>query len=87
MKADEAMISAPILFIHGLNGAPANWTGAADGLPQYLAAHGYDPELIRVFSYGYAESGGKRYYNGTGDMRQIAHRLDQADANNRELVG
>jgi pimeloyl-ACP methyl ester carboxylesterase len=80
------MIRLPILLIHGFNGAPSNWTGAADHFPQMLAAQGYDPELIRVFNYGYAESEGKRYYNSTGDLRQIAHRLDEANSNDPELI-
>lgn len=66
----------PILLIHGFNGAPSNWTGPSDRFPDYLAAHGYDPELIRVFSYGYDDYDGKRTYNNLGDIRQIAHRLD-----------
>ncbi len=70
------MKSVPILLIHGFNGAPSNWTGPSDRFPDYLAAHGYDPELIRVFSYGYDFYEGKRTYNNLGDIRQIAHRLD-----------
>jgi len=80
------MIHLPILFIHGFNGAPSNWTGAADQFPQYLVKHGFDPELMRVFNYGYVESEGKRYYNNTGDIRQIAHRLDEANSNDPELI-
>lgn len=80
------MIHLPILFIHGFNGAPSNWTGAPDQFPQFLAARGYDPELMHVFNYGYVESDGKRYYNNTGDIRQIAHRLDEANSNDPALI-
>ncbi len=73
------MISLPILLIHGFNGAPSNWTGPGDRFPDFLAAHGFDPELIRVFSFGYDEYQGKRIYNNLGDMRRIAHRLDDPD--------
>ena len=75
------MVHLPILLIHGFNGAPSNWTGPADQFPQFLAAHDYDPDLIRVFDYGYSSSGGKKYYDNTGDIRQIAHRLDEANSN------
>src|SRR5512138_1063764 len=71
------MIPQPILLIHGLNGSPSNWTGPDDRFPEFLAAHGYDPALIRVFNYGYEVYNGKRTYNNLGDIRQIAHRLDQ----------
>jgi pimeloyl-ACP methyl ester carboxylesterase len=70
------MKTVPILLIHGFNGAPSNWTGPSDRLPDFLAAHGFDPELIRVFSFGFDTYQGKRTYNNLGDMRQIAHRLD-----------
>ncbi len=78
------MIHQPILLIHGFNGAPSNWTGPADRFPEFLAAHGYDPTLIRVFSYGDEVYNGKRTYNNLGDIRQIAHRLDQADSDDPE---
>ncbi len=78
------MIEQPILLIHGFNGSPANWTGPDDRFPDYLAQHGYDPALIRVFSYGYDEYKGKRIYNNLGDIRQIAHRLDAADSTDAE---
>ncbi len=73
------MIPLPILLIHGFNGAPSNWTGPDDRFPDYLAAHGFDPALIRVFSFGYVQYNGKPTYNNLGDMRRIAHRLDDAD--------
>ncbi len=79
------MVHLPILLVHGFNGAPSNWTGSADHFPQLLAAQGYDPDLIRVFSYGYAVADGKRYYNSTGDIRQIAHRLDEGNSSDPEL--
>ncbi|MGB8645194.1 MAG: alpha/beta fold hydrolase [Anaerolineae bacterium] len=72
------MIEQPILLIHGFNGSPGNWTGPEDRFPEFLAQHGYDPALIRVFSYGYDNYKGKRIYNNLGDVRQIAHRLDLA---------
>jgi len=61
----------PILFIHGFNGDPGDWT---DGrFRRYLLEHGgLDPELVRVFRYGVAEDG---TYNNRGDLRQIASRL------------
>lgn len=71
------MNKTPILLIHGFNGAPSNWTGPSDRFPEYLAAHGFDPNLIRVFSYGYDIYNGKRTYNNLGDISQIAHRLDE----------
>ncbi len=74
------MIEQPILLVHGFNGSPANWTGPDDRFPDYLAQHGFDPALIRVFSYGYDDYQGKRLYNNLGDIRQIAHRLDLADS-------
>ncbi len=70
------MIHLPILLIHGFNGAPSNWTGPSDRFPDFLAAHGFDPDLIRVFSYGYDMFKGKRTYNNLGDIREIAHRMD-----------
>ena len=73
------MNPVPILLIHGFNGAPTNWTGPSDRFPEYLAEHGFDPELIRVFNYGYDEYDGRRRYNNLGDMRAIAHRLDITD--------
>lgn len=69
----------PILLIHGFNGSPHNWTGPADRFPDFLSAHGYDPALIRVFDYGYDENDPERRYNNLGDMRQIAHRLDEGN--------
>ncbi len=61
----------PILFIHGFNGDPGDWTDG--GFRQYLLAlGGLDPDLVRVFRYGVAEDG---TYNNRGDLRQIASRL------------
>lgn len=74
------MIALPILLIHGFNGQPANWTDAEDRFPEFLAEHGFDPELIRIFSYGFTETNGKPIYNATGDMRAIAHRLDEVES-------
>ncbi|HEX7588499.1 MAG TPA: alpha/beta fold hydrolase [Anaerolineae bacterium] len=79
------MIPSPILLIHGFNGAPSNWTDPNDRFPDYLAAQGYDPDLIRVFNYGWMEYAGKRYYNNLGDLREIAHRLDEGNSNDPEL--
>jgi pimeloyl-ACP methyl ester carboxylesterase len=61
----------PILFIHGFNGDPGDWTDG--GFRQYLLEHGgLDPDLVRLFRYGIAEDG---TYNNRGDLRQIASRL------------
>jgi pimeloyl-ACP methyl ester carboxylesterase len=79
------MIHLPILLIHGFNGAPSNWTGPTDRFPEYLAARGYDPDLIRVFNYGSMEYEGKRFYNNLGDLREIAHRLDEGNSDDPEL--
>lgn len=78
------MIRSPIMLIHGFNGAPSNWTGPEDRFPEYLVAHDFDPELIRIFSYGYDTYNGKRTYNNLGDMREIAHRLDDPDGQDAE---
>jgi pimeloyl-ACP methyl ester carboxylesterase len=70
----------PVLFIHGFNGDPEDWTGG--GFRQYLLAHGdLEPSLVRIFRYGVAPDG---TYNNRGDLRQIASRLagtgmDEAD--------
>jgi pimeloyl-ACP methyl ester carboxylesterase len=79
------MTPLPILLIHGFNGSPGNWTGPADRFPDFLAAHGYDPDLIRVFDYGYGEYRGKPFYNNLGDIREIAHRLDGGGSDDPEL--
>lgn len=61
----------PILFIHGFNGDPGDWTDG--GFRQYLVERGgLDPTLVRIFRYGVAEDG---TYNNRGDLRQIASRL------------
>lgn len=61
----------PILFLHGFNGDPGDWTDG--GFRQYLLEHGgLDPDLVRLFRYGIAEDG---TYNNRGDLRQIASRL------------
>src|SRR5690349_20043287 len=78
------MIDLPILLIHGFNGQPANWTDPQDRFPDFLAAHDYDPELIRLFSYGFVESANGPVYNATGDMRTIAHRLAENDSTDPE---
>lgn len=74
------MVALPILLIHGFNGQPANWTDPEDRFPEFLGEHGFDPELIRIFSYGFTETKGEPIYNATGDMRAIAHRLAEADS-------
>ena len=61
----------PILFVHGFNGDPGDWTDG--GFRDYLLAHGdLDPDLVRLFRYGVADDG---TYNNRGDLRQIASRL------------
>ncbi len=61
----------PILFVHGFNGDPGDWTDG--GFRQYLIRHGdLDPDLVRIFRYGIAADG---TYNNRGDLRQIASRL------------
>ena len=60
----------PILFIHGFNGDPGDWTDG--GFRQYLLDHGgLDPDLVRLFRYGVADDG---TYNNRGDLRPIAAR-------------
>jgi pimeloyl-ACP methyl ester carboxylesterase len=64
-------IPHPVLFIHGFDGTPADWTN--DGFPQFLVQQGgFDPDLIRLFHFGWDEEGD---YNNRGDIRQIASRL------------
>lgn len=82
----QTPIAMPIMLIHGFNGSPRNWTGPEDLFPEFLAAHGYDPSLIRVFNYGYDIYKGKRYYNNLGDIRQIAHRLDEDASSDPDLL-
>ena len=61
----------PILFIHGFNGDPGDWTDG--GFRQYLLDRGgLDPDLVRLFRYGVADDG---TYNNRGDLRPIAARL------------
>lgn len=79
------VIPLPILLIHGFNGSPGNWTAPADRFPEFLAAHGYDPDLIRVFSYGCRIFRGKPFYDNLGDIREIAHRLDEEASSDPEL--
>lgn len=74
------MIPLPILLIHGFNGQPANWTDPEDRFPDFLAAHGFDPALIRLFSYGFIQKDGKPIYNAVGDLRALAHRLDESES-------
>lgn len=70
----------PILFIHGFNGDPGDWTDG--GFRRYLLEHGgLDPELVRIFRYGVAEDG---TYNNRGDLRQIASRLAGAGLSEAE---
>jgi pimeloyl-ACP methyl ester carboxylesterase len=72
------MIPLPLLLIHGFNGQPANWTDTQDRIPDFFAEQGFDPALIRLFSYGYKQVSGTPVYNATGDIREIAHRLDES---------
>jgi pimeloyl-ACP methyl ester carboxylesterase len=72
----------PVLFIHGLNGDPGDWTDS--GFRQYLLAQGdLDPALVRLFRYGVAEDG---TYNNRGDLRPIAARLAGAGLDQTELL-
>jgi pimeloyl-ACP methyl ester carboxylesterase len=71
----------PILFIHGFNGDPGDWTDG--GFRQYLLAHGdLDPDLVRLFHSGNAPDG---TYNNRGDLRQIAARLGGAGLTEAEV--
>ncbi|MCX6031400.1 MAG: hypothetical protein NT169_19140 [Chloroflexi bacterium] len=71
----------PIIFIHGFNGDPGDWTDG--GFRQSLIEHGdLDPELVRLFRYGVAEDG---TYNNRGDARQIASRLAGVGVNEHDL--
>lgn len=74
------MHALPILLIHGFNGQPANWTDTSDRFPELLAGQGFERSLIRVFSYGFVEEAGQVVYDSTGDMRAIAHRLDESSS-------
>lgn len=70
----------PVMFIHGFNGDPGDWTDG--GFPQYLVERGgLDPDLVRVFRYGVAEDG---TYNNRGDLRRIASRLAGAGLSDAE---
>ena len=72
----------PILFIHGFNGDPGDWTDG--GFRQYLLEHGnLDPDLVRLFRYGVAEDG---TYNNRGDLRQIASRLAGVGLSDKERL-
>jgi pimeloyl-ACP methyl ester carboxylesterase len=71
----------PILLIHGFDGAPTDWTGDPVRMPEFLAQNGFDPALVRVFGWGYVQRGGERYYNNTGDLREVAARLARPDPN------
>ena len=72
----------PVMFIHGLNGDPGDWTDS--GFRQVLLAQGdLDPDLVRLFRYGVAEDG---TYNNRGDLRQIASRLAGARLDEKELL-
>ena len=72
----------PVMFIHGLNGDPGDWTDS--GFRQYLLAQGdLDPDLVRLFRYGVAEDG---TYNNRGDLRQIASRLAGAGLDEKNLL-
>jgi pimeloyl-ACP methyl ester carboxylesterase len=72
----------PILFIHGFNGDPGDWTDG--GFRQYLLDHGdLDPDLVRLFRYGVAEDG---TYNNRGDLRPIAARLAGVGLSDKERL-
>ena len=72
----------PVMFIHGLNGDPGDWTDS--GFRQYLLAQGdLDPDLVRLFRSGVAEDG---TYNNRGDLRQIASRLAGAGLDEKNLL-
>jgi len=72
----------PVMFIHGFNGDPGDWTDS--GFRQYLLTQGgLDADLVRLFRYGVAEDG---TYNNRGDLRQIASRLAGAGLEEKELL-
>ena len=72
----------PVMFIHGLNGDPGDWTDS--GFRQVLLAQGdLDPDLVRLFRYGIAEDG---TYNNRGDLRQIASRLAGVGLDEKNLL-
>ncbi len=72
----------PILFIHGFNGDPGDWTDG--GFRQYLLEHGgLDPDLVRLFRYGVAEDG---TYNNRGDLRQIVSRLSGVGLSDKDRL-
>lgn len=89
----------PIMFIHGFNGLVDNWE--ASGFRQTLIARGADPDLIRVFHYGWADDNGppvqgsflgslaaelRRLYNNQGDIRAIASRLSRRDSTDPDAL-
>lgn len=72
----------PVLFIHGFNGDPGDWTDG--GFRQYLLEHGgLDPDLVRLFRYGAAADG---TYNNRGDLRRIAARLAGVGLSDKERL-
>jgi pimeloyl-ACP methyl ester carboxylesterase len=88
----------PILFIHGFNGDPGDWTDS--GFRQYVIEQGdpsasselalnavkgqaLDPDLVRQFRYGVAEDG---TYNNRGDIPQLAARLAGVGLSDKEML-
>jgi pimeloyl-ACP methyl ester carboxylesterase len=65
----------PVLFIHGFDGAPENWT-VRSGFRDFLIGEGgFDPDLVRLFTYGYRQQNGRQVYADDQDFRLSAHRL------------
>jgi len=68
-------IVQPILLIHGFRGQPNDWT-LDSGFRDFLIQEGgFDPDLVRLFHYGYRLEDGQRLYDYQKDIRLSAHRL------------
>ncbi len=68
-------IPHPILLIHGFRGQPDDWT-LDSGFRDYLINQGgFDPDLVRLFHYGYRMEQDQRLYDYQKDIRASAHRL------------
>jgi len=69
------MAHHPLILIHGLGGRPEDWE--MTGVVSFLVDQGgYDRRWIRLFDYGTITENGEPHYNYQGDIREIAHRLD-----------
>ena len=72
----------PILFIHGFNGNPGDWTDG--GFRQYLlSTEAWIRTWCALFRYGVAEDG---TYDDRGDLRQIASRLTGVGLTEKERL-